>query len=147
MDITVGTNSWISWEDANLYMEGRYPSNAWDNAEDDNRKKALVTAWRMLNAIDNYAFASTPSEQMENAQCEQAYFLLAFGDDMERRDALLQAGVGSMSLGKFSESFKDAKGEDAKSTISPRALDLLKGYGTPGTSIVFGDLERDDSIE
>jgi hypothetical protein len=151
MDITVGTNSWLTYADASLYFEEKFPSTHWDSAEDSNRKKALATAYRDLNAMDGYSFVSTPSDAMKNAQCEQAYFLLAWGDDMERRDALREAGVSTMSVGKaFSEGMTKMSSQRAglgSVTIAPRALDLLKSYKTPTAPIVIGDLERDDTIE
>ena len=148
--LTVNTNTWLSISDADDYFLGRLNSAGWDDSP-EKKGPALVTAYRMLNALEGYSFASTPTDAMKDAQCEQANFLLAFGDDMERRDALREAGVSTLSFqGAFSEGMTRISSQRTGGgaiTISPRALNLIDSYKTPTAPMVIGDLERDDTIE
>ncbi len=148
--LVVSTNTWATMAEADEYFLGRLKSTGWDSNVED-RGAALVTAYRDLNSLDGYSFASTPTDAMISAQCEQAEFLLHFGDDMERRDALREAGVSTLSFeGAFSEGMTRISSQRkglGSITISPRALDLLKSYQTPTAPIVIGDLSRDDTIE
>ena len=148
--ITVGTNSWVTMEEAVEYFLGRLNSKGWDK-EADSRGAALVTAYRMLNSMKDYSFASPIQDAMKDAQCEQAEFLLHFGDDMERRDALREAGVSTLGFGSaFSEGMtriSSNRKNPGLTTISPRAFDLLESYRSPSPVMVMGDLERDDTVD
>src|SRR5512138_1808502 len=148
--LTVGSNTWATMAQADEYFLGRLNADAW-NDNVDKRGPALVSAYRQLSALPEYSFPSTPSTGMIWAQCEQALFLLAFGDDMDRRDALREAGVSNFSLdGAFSEGLSkssSARVGTSASTISPRALDLIKSSRSPDVPIAIGDLERDDTVD
>lgn len=50
MTITVGTNSYISEDDADAYFAARLYSDAWDSATTDTREKAILMACRVLES-------------------------------------------------------------------------------------------------
>ena len=75
MSLTVGTNTWISLEDANIYMATRVGAyKYWVTGAE--KEAALITAYNQLNACGWFDFPTDISTNMKNAQCEQALFLL-----------------------------------------------------------------------
>lgn len=50
MTITVGSNSYITEDDADAYFAARLYSDAWDSATTDTREKAILMACRVLES-------------------------------------------------------------------------------------------------
>lgn len=120
---TVGdasSNAYLTLAAAELYMETRAPSTAWDGASDDEKNRALIMAtrrvdmlrfegdkvtsaqalkWPRLSAfddnLDEYASDAIP-QIVQDATCELAYRILADSDT----DTLADSGL---------EGFKRAK--------------------------------------
>lgn len=90
--IVVGTNSWVTETEANTYFEARVTaSDYWTNSATAN-KPALVTAYKWLNA-GKYTFPTTATQNMKDAQCEMALFLLQHQPDLDLRMGLQVQGV------------------------------------------------------
>lgn len=104
MLLVVGTNTWVSLEDANIYMSTRLgASTFWNTAAE--KEAALVTAYNFLMASD-YDFPTDISNNMIMAQCETALFLLQHQEDMDARMGLQAQGVTEAGVvqEKYSES-------------------------------------------
>jgi len=102
--IVVGTNSWVTEAEANTYFEARIKAgDYWTNSASDN-KPALVTAYRWLNA-GQFTFPAASTQNMKDAQCEMALFLLQHQPDLDLRMGLQAQGV--IAAGVVKERYKD----------------------------------------
>lgn len=95
---------WASMTDADSYMLGRLGGELWSSLSDDQRHRALTTAYRILSTDKDYNFSPVPSASMIAAQIELAFVLATDSDVMQSID-LQRSGVSSMSIGRFSVSY------------------------------------------
>jgi len=101
---------------ADKYFQTRINSQAWDNASQSDKEKALTTSARMLESYR----CKVDTTRFYYAIYEQAIWLLS-GDS---RAELQQAGVQSMGFGDLSESYQ-LQGRDP--SIAPQAWTFLRG--------------------
>lgn len=118
--IEVYENSFISLADATAYLAQRLNADAWDNATDPNKEKALITASRAINKLefigdkkvstqtmefprifgenygDGLAIPELPQE-IKDAVCEEALALLDFGNSAHLKNQKM--GISSMNIG------------------------------------------------
>lgn len=139
--LVVGTNSWISLADAEIYMASRYGADEfW--TEDTNKVAALVTAYKKI--VDSGVFSDLPdtaNSNMKDAQCEMALFIVCEGADLLRRQGLQAQGVVGAGIVKETYDPK-MRGQIA---FPPEVLKLLEAYaGDYGTNFFCDDLTRDD---
>jgi hypothetical protein len=73
---------------------------------------------------DNLVIETAVSQNVIQATCEQAIFLLKMGENGNKRAELQAQGVKSMSLGKLSETYTVG----VKDGICQQARDLLQDY-------------------
>ena len=109
---------------ANEYFSESLNADAWDNASDISKSKALVQAERQLQLYRN----RVKSTQFFYAVCEQALWLLR-GD---KRAELQQAGVQGFSVGNMAEQF-NTRGRP--SHVAPQAWAHLRGSGVKAGQI------------
>lgn len=134
MSLTIGTNTWISLEDANTYFDTRLNSDEWDESSSETKVKALVTAFNKISNAD-FDLPDEATTAMEQAQCEMALFLLLHQADMDTRMGLQAQGV--KSAGIVQESYGD--------NVSgfPKVVeDLLKSVKK--SSAYFAEIEREE---
>lgn len=137
MALIVGTNTYLTLEEANTYFESRLYNTAWLNASADDKEKALIMATQKIDNLDNSGFGFIDSkydisqklefprtdgivpEKVKKAACEEALAILSRGNS--KRTQLIEQGVTSFSLGDMSESFNKI--------VSHKSLDryLLSG--------------------
>jgi hypothetical protein len=143
MPVDVGTNSYVSMEDANAYIQARLNSSAWSDAVASSQEAALITATRAIDrlmlvgrradadqplAFPRYGQDAVPQAVID-ATCEEALALLANGDSTRRQ---LQAdGVTRFQIGTLSESY--AFGGTGKAATPPtlqslEARELMRPY-------------------
>jgi hypothetical protein len=136
--IVVGTNSWISLEDAEDYMATRIGAGVvWNTAAE--KEAALITAYKQLMGCDKYSLPVAATQTLEEAQCEMALFLLQHQEDMDARKGLQAQGV--IQAGMVEETYdKDKVGV---MPVPPQVDNLLKDYRTE-SPIGSAQLERDD---
>lgn len=108
----------ISLQEANAYFDKRLNTEAWENADDSTKTKALAQAEKQLEPYRGRVDVN----RFLYAVCEQALWLLQ-GD---RRAELQQAGVQGFSAGSMSEQF-NTKGRPAD--IAPGGWSYLRGTG------------------
>jgi len=65
MALSVGTNSYISVNDADTYFDDAIHGTTWEDADPTDKSKALVTAYRMLDRV-RWAGDRTVSSQAQD---------------------------------------------------------------------------------
>lgn len=139
--LLVGTNSWVTVEEADAYMESRFGS--WEFWTDEtNKEAALITAYKKIVQSGYFEnLPTTSNDNMKDAQCELALFLVMESGDLLRRAGLQSQGVVQAGISK--ESYDpSARG---KLAFPPEVLALLKEYTDQNSGAFFLDLTRDDA--
>jgi hypothetical protein len=137
MALIVGTNSYIDVDEAQAYFDNRLYSDAWTNASQEDKSKALITA---SSRIDNVPvmgikkiysqplefpryFETDVSQNVKNAVCEEALALLK---GVSKRIELQRQGVKSFSFnGGMSENYGNGKNSIL---YSHEAMEFMKPY-------------------
>jgi len=124
-------NSWVSYEDADLYLSTRYNAGAWLNLSVDDQAALLLTAYRSLQELelDLSDLESSVTGTVEDiqraltqAQCEQALHELNRDLDSQQVQSVSIGGLLSANFGN-SKVFGQAR-------YSERALMMLRSYMT-----------------
>ena len=71
IDIIIGTNSYISVADADIYFNERLFSEEWTNSVTDNKAKALIMATKK---IDNLRLRGMKANQEQTLQFPRAIY-------------------------------------------------------------------------
>ena len=129
--------SYVNITEANEYFSNRLHADAWAEASDADKDKALAMAakaidrqllrGRKTNPEQELAFPRHPDtevpEVVKEACCEEAFVILESGNSQRRK--LQQEGVQSFSLGNMSETFAAGAG---KGLLSQEAKELLRPW-------------------
>lgn len=110
MSIVVGTNSWITLADADIYFSTRINSDTWDALTDENKNKYLITAynWIYYDSAFNVPASSTETA-VKYGQCEAALYLITYSSDMSKHDAMIASGITRFKYGKREEDLGTVK--------------------------------------
>jgi len=141
--ITVGTNSWITADEAEEYFATRFGLGTdWSGLTDTEKIAAIVSAYKYLLNSGLYTFPTTVSEftqNMKDAQCEIAIFLIKHQADMDARQGLQAQGV--VQAGIVKETYDLSR--TGQLAVPPAVAQLLDGYSTlsPMGAVT---LERDE---
>jgi len=138
--LAAGTNTWATGQEAEDYFATRFGVGTnWSALTDANKIAALISAYRQLVNLDDYDFPSTIDQEMKDAQCEMALFLIIHQADMDARMGLQAQGV--TQAGIVQESYdKDAAGRLAVPAI---VRNMLSEYESE-SPLLAADVERDD---
>lgn len=128
---------YVTLEEANTYFESRLHAEAWTNASDADKQKALEMATRAIdrtpvkgvktsydqtNQFPRYPDMEVP-QTVKDACCEEALAILERGNSQRRK---LQAeGVTSVSIGGLSETYAVGSG---RGLLSQEAKELLRPW-------------------
>ena len=137
--------SYVSLAEANEYFSSRLHADAWAEASDADKDKALAMAakaidrqplkGRKTDLAQEMAFPRYPDTEVpqaiKEACCEEALEILERGNSQRRR--LQKEGVQSFSLGNMSETFAASAG---KGLLSQEAKELLKPWLLGGVMII-----------
>ena len=136
-----GTNSWVTITEANEYFEDKYNASAiWMALTNTQKGQLLITAFRWLMQQADYSLSKTDtSENIKAAQCEAAWFIYNFNDEMEKRRALYAQGVRNFRISEFSESLEE---QQLPVNIAGLLEDYLSGLGG---SLVTIDREEESN--
>lgn len=121
---------WLdSLTDADTYLGAGLSSGAWSALSDSEKTAYLTAAYRMLVSNPDYAFPDSADQAMLDAQCEMAAALMSdptFSD----RQSLINQGVRSFTIGKFSETLSSSSAAGRSGTMRYPAIveQLLYGY-------------------
>jgi hypothetical protein len=137
MSLTVGTDSWVTMDEADTYFAGRLGSDDWVSGAD--KEKALRTAYRQIKYNSDYEIGSTVTVNLQYAQMEQAYFLLSFESDISHRKALQSQGV--IAAGIVKETYKED--DLSKVALCQMAQMLLKEYASQSHAFLV-DIDADE---
>lgn len=98
----------VSMAKAVEYFAGRLHTEAWDQATEDARQRALLHAGRVISALP--LRMPVPQDIIIPAICEQALYLLELSTaDLERVRAQ-RMGVSSRTVGDAHESYTGYRG-------------------------------------
>jgi hypothetical protein len=105
--VIVGTNSWATIAEADLYLDAKYGAAAWAPLSVADKSALLISACRWIRnqAIFSIALSST-SQVVKDAQCEAAWYLYKYGEAHWRRSALYASGVRDFQVSKWSETLE-----------------------------------------
>jgi hypothetical protein len=135
---------YVSLAEANEYFSDRLHADAWADASDADKDKALAMAAKAIDrqplkgrktdpsqplAFPRYPDTEIPTTVKE-ACCEEALALLERGNSQRRR--LQQEGVQSFTLGNMSETYAAGAG---KGLLSQEAKELLRPWLLGGVFI------------
>lgn len=129
--------AYVSLAEANEYFSNRLHADAWAEASDADKEKALAMATKTIDRqplkgrktdlVQEMAFPRYPDtevpEAVKEACCEEALALLERGNSQRRK--LQQEGVQSFSLGNMSETYTSSSG---KGLLSQEAKELLRPW-------------------
>jgi hypothetical protein len=129
--------SYVSLAEANEYFSNRLHADAWAEASDADKEKALQQATKAIdrqrlngrktNPSQPLAFPRYPDteipEVVKEACCEEALAILERGNSQRRK--LQQEGVQSFSIGNLSETFAAGAG---RGMLSQEAKELLRPW-------------------
>lgn len=111
--ITVGTNSWITQDEADSYFDEKWGASAWASLSDNEKAQLIITAYRWINQQSNLSIPAASSSQIvKNAQMEAAWFICCYWTEYEKRRALNASGVSTFRVSSFSESLNNVKFPD-----------------------------------
>jgi len=136
---------YINLTEANEYFSNRLHVDAWANASDADKEKALAMAakaidrqplkGRKTDTVQTLAFPRYPDteipKEVQEACCEEALALLDRGGSQRRK--LQQEGVQSLSLGNMSETYITGAG---KGLLSQEAKELLRPWLLKAVNII-----------
>ena len=129
--------AYVDLEEANEYFNSRLHADAWAEASDADKEKALQQATKAIDrqplkgkktdAGQILAFPRYPDEEIpeavKEACCEEALALLERGNSQRRK--LQQEGVQSFALGNMSETYVAGAG---RGLLSQEAKELLRPW-------------------
>lgn len=129
--------SYVSLAEANEYFSNRLHVDAWAEASDADKEKALAMATKAIDrqplkgrktdTAQTLAFPRYPDTEIpaavKEACCEEALAILESGNSQRRK--LQQEGVQSFTLGNMSETYAAGVG---KGLLSKEAKELLRPW-------------------
>lgn len=144
MTITVGSNSYITEDDADVYFAARLYADAWDSATTDTKERAILMAcrviedqvdWQGLPAIQGQALAwprvhvrgvdpDVIPNQVKNAQCELALYLIGTNPTATPKTA----GFKTLTVDTLKLEIDKA---DRLPVIPPHVANILAPFGFP----------------
>ena len=131
MALIVGTNSYISESDANIYFKDRVFADAWVSSTE--KSKFLISAFRLLESSFIWKGDKASEDQVQefpreddtsvplaiiNVQCEISLLLLNQGSDLKRPDKVMKHDKTTIYTNS-----------DNVSIFSEVILNLVKDYG------------------
>ena len=129
--------SYVNLIEANEYFSNRLHADAWAEASDADKEKALAMATKAIDrqplrgrktetgqalAFPRYPDTEIP-EVVKEACCEEALAILERGNSQRKK--LQQEGVQSFTLGNMSETYIAGAG---KGLLSQEAKELLRPW-------------------
>ena len=104
MGLIVGTNSWVTVAEADTYKSDKWDSGDWTTLNNNEKEKALVSAYRWIQSKQEYNISPTStSQKVKDAQIELADYIIDYWSEHKERDALYAQGVRDFTLSKWKE--------------------------------------------
>lgn len=145
MTLTVGTNSYATLVEAEAYMLTVMNYAKWTASTDDQKNRALATAFREMNEQSYNApklietqegafplsYQTTVPNDVKNAQIEWANEILNVDYNLALQ---LENGLTSKSIDNVSETYKTAPSKNNTTATVRKSLRLLRKYLSGGTA-------------
>jgi hypothetical protein len=131
----VGTNSWISIADANIYFSDIWDGSFWSSRSILEKQRLLITACKWILSSGYSISMSSTSQKVKDAQCELAKEVYNAYNEYKKRQTLYASGVRSFNFNGWSESL-------ARQELPLTIQDLLGDFAT-GQGGKFFELKRD----
>ena len=137
--LTIGTNTWVTLTEANIYFESKWNASAWTGLTDTQKKQLLITAYEWINGDPDYTI-NTVTSKLKKAQCELAWFIYNNSDTYDKHEALWASGVRDFDISKFSETLEEPG-------LPPKIKKLLDDYNyNAGGYFPLMDRDVDDNM-
>lgn len=142
--------SWVTEEQADAYLTDKPGTDAWF-ATGLDKTPYLTTAFRTINLDPDYTIPSNPDsdqlERLQPAQSEFAFYILTT-PDYQKRQNLINQGVKSFKVGKFSENYETTKGRDNEgySKYPVDVADLLRPFLVTESLVAIRNRDQEDLI-
>ncbi len=137
--------AYVDLAEANEYLSNRLHADAWAEAADADKEKALAMATKAIDrqplkgrktdpaqtpAFPRYPDAEIP-QAVKEACCEEALAILERGNSQRKK--LQQEGVQSFTLGNMSETYAAGAG---RGLLSQEAKELLRPWLLGAVNII-----------
>lgn len=135
--LTVGTNSYLTKLEAETYFSTRLNHVAWDNLNDEDDVRALVTASQqisMLVSTDYKLPLVTIPQLLKDAVCELALSMasdLAVIDQADTKKNIKRVKAGSAEV----EFFNDNSGSNTGARFPANVMNILQEGGYISSSV------------
>jgi len=157
MTLTLFDNTYIILTDANAYFDGRLYSDAWTNADNTDREKALIMASKRVDKLCYIGYQKLVTQKMQfprlfdprnfgiyftspllpelpqdiaDAVCEEALALLDYGNSAHLKNQKLN--ISSVNIGIGSTSYNTPA---QNALISKEAFKLVSKWTQKGFSV------------
>ncbi len=139
-------NSYASSEESDLYFDDIYGKSEWEDVDDDEKDRLLLTATKMIDALPIRLLKADESQALKfpvqapddgftkakEACILQAFYLYWYHEIIAEGRGNRIAGVKSETVGKIG---KQVAGLYTDREYDPMAIGLLKDYLDTGTRI------------
>ena len=138
LTLEVGTNTYVTLEEANSILEAVFDNAEWQSLTDEQKKICLVNAANRINLLaakgeklDSSQELSFPrnwetavSNNVKMAQCYEALEICRYNYKRERE---MNSGIVSRSMDNVSVSYAKQSNRQ-RGLYSKESFDLLRGY-------------------
>lgn len=145
-ELVVGTNSYISYQDADTYFANRFNSSAWDNLGEVEQLKGLITASKQISLMviedAQLPFVTIYNAALADAVCEQV--LAMANDNAVAENSDTSGNVRTVKAGSASvEFFSPTKG----TRFPTRVMEILKSISVFAGSTVSAPYASGITVE
>jgi hypothetical protein len=128
--------AWVTVEEANAYFTDTLEADSWGSLT--NKLGAITSAFRILSTHPAYSFPETPTQKMADANAQYALYIAT---NSSNRQKLIEQGVKSFTVGKFSETLKDTDEGYGTNVKLPSIVKQLLDEYEQGPSFI-GNFDR-----
>ncbi|GAF85062.1 unnamed protein product [marine sediment metagenome] len=140
MALVVGTNSWATLVEADLYLTDRIHAEVWftlldtpANPGEESKESYLISAFYWLSGSPQLEIpASSTAANVKIAQIEGAFFLQEHYEALNERRAAIATGLDSF---RYSKRMENLSASDLK--IPDYILGMLGEFGTMNTTAIL----------
>lgn len=142
MALLLGTNTFVTLADSDLYFTDQLGGEAWTDLPETDKEKALIAAWQKINAACAYEFsADSAPENVKIAQCELANaiyknFVAGITVSVEQELKKLKAGPAELEFFPLGS----AEAQDVFSDYIKQLLNNECACGFSNSGVFIGTL-------
>lgn len=103
MGLVLYANSWVTLNEANIYLSDKVNSTIWTTDPSSNYKYLIEAFWSLYYSKEYNIPKTSTAENVKNAQCEFAFWLKENYTDYKKRQSLQNQGVKEFTIDDFTE--------------------------------------------